>query len=141
MTFRSDDEIEAIGKGLAARTLAKAEWTHAAHFAAAVWLLRQRGEAAFAEMPGMIRAYNESVGGQNTDTEGYHETITAASLTMARAHLAAHVGAAMHEQVNALLAGPCGAPDWILAYWSRERLFSVAARRGWVAPDLAPLPE
>src|SRR5690606_30156650 len=27
-----------------------------------------------------------------------------------------------------------------LSHWSRERLFSVAARRRWVPPDLAPLP-
>jgi hypothetical protein len=25
-------------------------------------------------------------------------------------------------------------------YWTRERLFSVEARRNWVEPDLAPLP-
>lgn len=141
MTFSSDDDIEAIGRGLIARTLPKAAWTHAAHFAAALWLLRQHGEAAFAIMPDAIRSYNESVGGQNTDTEGYHETITIASLTAARAHLRGQAGRALFETVNTLLAGPCGSPDWIFAYWSRERLFSVEARRGWLAPDLAPLPE
>jgi hypothetical protein len=29
---------------------------------------------------------------------------------------------------------------WLLAYWTRERLFSVDARRGWTEPDLKPLP-
>jgi hypothetical protein len=33
-----------------------------------------------------------------------------------------------------------GRSDWLLARWRRETLFSVAARRDWVAPDLAPLP-
>jgi hypothetical protein len=28
----------------------------------------------------------------------------------------------------------------LLAHWTRDRLFGVAARRGWVPPDLAPLP-
>ena len=32
--FRSDDEIETIGRGLLDRTLPKTVWTHAAHFAA-----------------------------------------------------------------------------------------------------------
>jgi hypothetical protein len=32
-----------------------------------------------------------------------------------------------------------GDKAWPLTFWSRERLFSVAARRGWVEPDLAPL--
>jgi hypothetical protein len=38
-----------------------------------------------------------------------------------------------------LMAGPCGRSDWLLAHWRRETLFSVAARRGWVAPDLLAL--
>jgi len=38
-----------------------------------------------------------------------------------------------------LLATPFGDKAWPLTFWSRERLFSVEARRGWVAPDLAPL--
>jgi hypothetical protein len=133
----SEDEIERIGAGMAARTLPKGEWTHAAHFAAAVWLLAQPGRDAAAEMPGLIRAYNLATGGVNSDTEGYHETITQASLRAARAALA---GRSRAEALAALLAGPCGRSDWLLAHWSRPRLFSVEARRAWVEPDLQPLP-
>ena len=43
------------------RSLPRAEWTHAAHFAAALWLMRQGHDAA-AVMPGLISAYNESAG-------------------------------------------------------------------------------
>jgi len=32
-----------------------------------------------------------------------------------------------------------GKSDWILTYWSREKLFSVEARRSWVEPDLLGL--
>ena len=46
------------------------------------------GANAFREMPGLIRAYNESTGVPNTDTGGYHETITLASLRAACAWLA-----------------------------------------------------
>ena len=38
--FSSDAEVEHIGRGLLDRSLPKIEWTHAAHFAAALWLLR-----------------------------------------------------------------------------------------------------
>jgi hypothetical protein len=41
---------------------------------------------------------------------------------------------------NALLASPLGKSDWLLGYWSRTLLFSVEAGRGWVEPDLKPLP-
>src|SRR5271170_7522939 len=74
--FLSDAEIEHIGRALLGRSLPKVEWTHAAHFAAAVWLLRQPEIHADRDMPRMIRAYNEAAGVPNTDTSGYHETIT-----------------------------------------------------------------
>lgn len=140
MTPMTDDEIEAAVRGMMACTLPKAAWTHAAHFAAALWLLRACGEAAArAEMPGLIRRYNESVGGRNTDTEGYHETITQASLTMAAQALAAAGDAPLSAVLAAMMAGPCGQSGWILAHWTKERLMSPEARRAWLAPDLQPL--
>ena len=132
----SDADIERIARGLIDRTLPKSGWTHAAHFAAAFWLLRHRGEAAFDDMPPLIRAYNESTGVANTDSGGYHETITLASLRLARAWLAERPRVSLHAALAELLASPYGRSDWLLAYWSRERLFSVTARRSWVEPDL-----
>jgi hypothetical protein len=134
----SEADIERIARGLLERTLPKREWTHAAHFAAALWLLRHRGDATFRDMPPIIRAYNESTGVANTDSSGYHETITTASLRAGRAWLAARPDMPLHVALGELLASPFGRSDWPLAYWSRERLFSVAARRSWVEPDLHP---
>ena len=140
MSFDTDDEIEATARAMMACTLPKEAWTHAAHFATALWLLRTRGAAAYAEMPDLIRAYNASVGGRNTDTEGYHETITRASLDVAAAALAAREGLPLHAVLTSMIAGPCGRSGWILDYWTKDVLFSVDARRGWVEPDLQPLP-
>lgn len=140
--FASDAEVEAIGLGLLDRTLPKPHWTHAAHFAAAAWIIRERPDLApERDMPGIIRAYNAATGGENTDTAGYHETITQASLRAARAFLATlSADTPLHAACNALLASPLGDKGWPLAYWSREVLFSVEARRGWVDPDQQPLP-
>lgn len=140
MPYASDEEVEALLRGFLDHTLPKPGWTHAAHFAAAIGMIARHGEAALPEMRAAICAYNVATGGENTDTAGYHETITAASITIARAHLAADPGAPLHASVNTLLAGPCGQPGWIHAYWSRERLFTPEARRRWVEPDLQPLP-
>jgi hypothetical protein len=41
--------------------------------------------------------------------------------------------------VRRLLSGPVAAKDVLLGFYSKERLASVAARRAWVEPDLAPL--
>ena len=40
--FNSEAEIIRIGEGLAGRPLPREDWTHAAHFAAALWLMRYR---------------------------------------------------------------------------------------------------
>jgi len=140
--FNSDAEVERIGRRLLDGSLPKAEWTHAGHFAAALWLLRARPDLdASREMPAIIRAYNLATGVANTDSGGYHESITQASLHMARRILADRSpNEPLHEVHAALMASPLGQKDWPLAYWSHTRLFSVEARRGWVDPDLQPLP-
>ena len=141
MSFETDADIAALTAAFRARTLPKEKWTHAAHWAAALSLVAEDQAAAFRDMPAMIRAYNESVGGRNTDTEGYHETITLASLrAVAHALSGAPKGTPLHVILSDLLAGPCGQPDWILSYWSRENLFSPEARREWTAPNLQALP-
>jgi hypothetical protein len=43
------------------------------------------------------------------------------------------------ERAGALLAGPLAAKRMLAAFYSGERLMSVAARRDWVEPDVAPL--
>ena len=140
-TFHSDAEIERIGEGLVERTLPRAEWTHEAHFAATTYLLLRRPDIDVGtELPGLIRRYNESVGGSNSDSEGYHETITRMFLDGVRLFLAeAGVSEPLYELVNALLLSPAGQRDWPLRFYSPERLFSVEARRTFVPPDLAAL--
>lgn len=140
MTALSDTQIARIATGVLDHSLPKAEWTHQAHFAAALWLLRhQKGFDPARDMPGIIRAYNDATNTPNTDTDGYHHSITLASMAAAAAALDAMPGAPLSDVLASLMAGPLGQSGWLLAYWRRETLFSVAARRGWVAPDLAPL--
>ena len=139
--FSSEAEIARAGEKFLDRSLPKPEWTHAAHFAVTLWLIRHRPALDLDEaLPGLIRAFNEATGTPNTDSGGYHETITRASLAAVRAKLAASGTAPLHEILEGLLASPLGQSGWLLEYWSRERLFSVQARRSWLAPDLKPLP-
>ena len=138
--FSNDNEIARAGRKFLDLSLPKPEWTHAAHFAVTLWLMRHRPDLDLeTAMPGLIRAFNEATGTPNTDTGGYHETITRASLGVTRTVLASAQASPLHEILDKLLASPLGDSKWLLTYWSRERLFSVEARRGWVAPDLKPL--
>ena len=139
--FSNDVQIARAGEKFLDRSLPKPEWTHAAHFAVTLWLMRHRPALDLkAEMPGLIRAFNEATGTPNTDTGGYHETITQASLRAAGSVLAASPGKPLHEILNVLLDSRLGNSSWLLDHWSRERLFSLEARRHWSPPDLKPLP-
>jgi len=140
--FRDYAAIRHLGEGLLACRLARDEWTHEAHLAATCWLVRERPDIdAERELPGLIRRFNESVGGVNDDTQGYHETITQAFLRSVRLHLAeCDPGMPLVDCVNALLASTRGRRDWPLRFYSRERLFSAQARQTFVTPDLAALP-
>jgi hypothetical protein len=140
--FHSDAEIEHIGEGLLGRTLPRAEWTHEAHLAATTYLLLKRPDVDIdKELPGIIRRYNESVGGVNSDTEGYHETITRAFLHGVRLFLSeTDPKEPLHELVNELLLSPMGRRDWLLRFYSPARLFSLEARRAFMPPDVAAFP-
>ena len=140
--FASDAAIRSVGTRIIERTLPRPEWTHEAHLATCAWLILERPDLSpERDLPDLIRRYNESVGGVNSDSEGYHETITQVSIRAVRAALARSEGRGLRERVNALLLSDEGRRDWPLRFYSRERLFSVEARRGWVEPDLAALPE
>src|SRR5215208_5717262 len=75
--FADDEAVRHIGEGLIACRLSRAEWTHEAHLAACAWIILQRPDIVpERDLPALIRRFNESVGGVNDETQGYHETIT-----------------------------------------------------------------
>lgn len=140
--FTSDDEVVHIGEGLLARDLPREEWTHEAHLAATTYLLLRHPEIDLdKQLPGLIRRYNESVGGVNDATLGYHETITRVFLHGVRLFLGeVDPTEPLHELVNELLLSPMGRRDWPMRFYSPGHLYSVDARRAFVAPDIAALP-
>ena len=132
-----DDAIRRVGEGFLALTLPRPEWTHEAHIATTCWLLLERADIVpERDLPGLIRCYNESVGGVNSATEGYHETITQLFIRTLRAALAPSDGEGLAGRVNAILCAPEGRRDWPLHFYSPGLLFSPEARLGWVEPDL-----
>ncbi len=141
--FEDDEAIIAIGEGLLAGSLPRAQWTHEAHLAACTWIVHCRPDIDPAtDMAAIISAYNVAVGGVNDDSQGYHETITQVYVAAVRAYLAECAEALpLYEKVNALLLSERGRRDLPLRFYSRDRLFSVAARRAFVLPDRGDLAE
>lgn len=136
--FANDAAIVRIGEGLLDHSLPKPEWTHEAHLAACLWLLRDRPDIVpERDLPCIIRRFNEAKGGINDDTQGYHETLTQLYIQGVRAFMAElDQDQGLTQAVNGLLQSDMGRRDWPLTLYRRETLFSVQARREWVAPDL-----
>lgn len=88
------------------------------------------------DMPAIISGYNIAVGGVNDDTQGYHETLTQFWIANACTFLVREATGRLVERVNRFIAAPEGRRGAPFAYFSRERLFSVEARRLAVEPDL-----
>jgi len=117
------------------------EWTHSAHLVIGLWHVDRFGpHEALERLRTGIRRLNESFGGANTATSGYHETITAAYVTLlAQFHERGQADVPLADRVAQLLAGPLAAKEILFAFYSRERLMSMEARAAWVEPDLAQL--
>jgi hypothetical protein len=134
--FDNESAIVRVGEGLLTATLPRSDWTHEAHLAACSWLVVCQAEMPLeVELPSIIRRYNVAVGGVNDDSQGYHETLTQLYLAGTRAHFGDIDEPRLLTAVNALLSSARGKRDWPLHFYSKERLFSVAARRYFLTPD------
>lgn len=139
--FESSSAVRHLGERLIAAHLPRAEWTHEAHIAACLWVIAERPDLDAAhDLPHIIRRHNDSVGTPNTDSSGFHATITHCYAVGVAAFLQ-RIDAALPlvDKVNALLDAPEGARDWPMRFYSRDRLFSAEARRQIVPPDIDPL--
>jgi hypothetical protein len=87
-----------------------------------------------------IRRLNDHHGTPNSQTSGYHETITVAYVRLIEAFLSAFDEAVpLERRVEVLVEGPLAERSVLFGFWSRELLMSARARAEWVPPDLAPL--
>jgi hypothetical protein len=134
----SENEIDALVARFDDLSLPKWEWTHFAHLTVGFCSLERFGlEASRLLMPDRIRRYNVASGTPNTDSDGYHNTITMvflAAVTRFRSLLPP--GTPRCTAINLLIDDRLGAKDLPLAFYSRERLMSVEARRRYIDPDL-----
>lgn len=133
----SDEEFLA---GFENCTLAREDWTHAAHVRMA-WLYLIR-EADFGAALNQIRQGIQRLNAHfGTAPEKYHDTMTIAYAALIRDRI---------EQDPACTEWSSFADrfpetlDWSnplpLRHYSRERLFSRAAHEAYIEPDIVPLP-
>ena len=139
--YANEAAAVAVVAAFRARTLPGVDWTHQAHLTVGLWHVIEFGEGRALDLlrEGISR-YNESVGVANSDTRGYHETLTRFYVWAAAVFAKeADRSRGFLALVNGFLASPIASKLAPFGFYSRDRLLSVAARHGWVAPDLRPL--
>lgn len=117
------------------------EWTHRAHLRVAWTYLGRHGlEGATERMRAGILRFNASKGIEDGLDRGYHETLTVAWLRILDATMRVHGAEAdatafldRHTQLHSKAL--------LRLFYTRDRILSWDAKRRFVEPDLAPLPE
>lgn len=138
----TEPELDEFLRGFEAGTYPKEKWTHGAHVMAGAAYLHALGEAeALITMRRNVRAYNEAVGGKNTDDSGYHETLT-------RFWIEALAGLRRRMPEASRLAFAEAAVErwgrssgWFRQFYDFDVVASREARREWVAPARPALVE
>ncbi|MDX1933238.1 MAG: hypothetical protein SFU56_11580 [Capsulimonadales bacterium] len=120
-------------------TLPGVLWTHEAHVRMAYLYARDHADSRslLAQVRERIRFHNESHGNRT----GYHETITVAFLALIVERLRAGQGAGSWEEFRLAHADLVRqGMEPLYRHYTRDVLFSEAARASFVPPDAAPLP-
>jgi hypothetical protein len=135
-------EFEHIVDGFRSKTLPVKEWTHEAHLITGLWHVAELGyENALAEMRLNIPTYNESVGGMNTDTGGYHDTITVFWVWLLNEFWNRYStkGKSFERVCNQFLHSKYSDRGNAFIFYTKEYLFTKEARLSLVEPDIQPL--
>lgn len=138
MNTKSQEIIQSFIK----LTLPKAEWTHEAHLVTCIWHLEQYNKLeSICLLRSRIITYNQSAGGQNTTTGGYHETLTQFYVKIIELFLKNldNPNLNFEEKCDRLLKSTIANREYPLEYYTKELLFSLTCRATWVEPDLKAL--
>jgi hypothetical protein len=120
-------------------TLPKDQWTHDAHLITCVWHLQHYSQLeTICLLRTRIIAYNLSVGGQNTTSSGYHETLTQFYVKIIDKFFVENenLNHTFENKCEILLKSSLAERDYPLQFYTKEKLFSLTCRATWVEPDL-----
>ena len=122
-------------------TLPAKEWTHEAHLTVGLWFVAHYGrEEASVQMPKLIKKHNDISGTENSDTSGYHETITQFWIWQLDCYWQqVKQKMSILNACNYLINSSFGDPSSFLKFYSKSLIFSLEARKENILPDIRPL--
>lgn len=131
----SDDALRDFVQDWEDCRLPKSAWTHAAHVAVAAWYAFEFDfDGTFARMKTGIIRFNEIVGTANTETSGYHETLTR--------FWAGEICRVIRSgpfptrlEAAAAAVERFGRSDYFRSFYSFDVVNHRHARKEWVPPD------
>jgi hypothetical protein len=136
--FGSWQEIADLIAQFESGELPPANWTHREHLTVAFWYLSRLDEAAATDRirAGILYIIGRH-GTPNTDTRGYHETITRFWIGVIAKFLKESDSRRSElELANDLVEAYAGRSGLWREYYSFDLLKSVEARRRWLKPDV-----
>ncbi len=134
------EDVRRVRRGFDTQTIPEKEFNHAAHIAVgATYVCELGAEKALAHLREALPRYNVSQGGENTDTRGYHETLTRFWVERLADFLETQSPVAPVEDRSVAAVAAFGHRSKLFEeYYSFDVVKSLEARRGWVAPDRKP---
>jgi len=131
-----EKEIDRLAERFIDKTLPKEEWTHEAHLTVAAWHLKQYDfYEALCFMRSGIISYNLSVGGTNTSSKGYHETMTVFWMKLIDSFIRLNKERSLLDTCNKFLSSGLAKRDAPFHFYQRETILSTEARSLYIEPD------
>lgn len=140
-TPSSQPEFDYIINGFTDKSLPAEDWTHEAHMITGLWYTSKLGyQQSLDFMRENIIKYVEARGKENTDSSGYHESITIFWMWLLDSFWNRYsANNTNFESVcNKLLNSKYTDQGIMLQFYNRETLFSKEARLSFIEPDIQP---
>jgi hypothetical protein len=135
MSYESEDEILSVVTAFEAATLPHDKWRHAEHLTMAMhYALHNDFDEALNKMRSGILKLNDFHGVVTTPERGYHETLTVVWTRAVFDYVKANPNKDLVLLANEIVEK--FDKNYPLKFYSREKLFSVEARYGFIEPEL-----
>lgn len=137
MKYETENEILALVRSFENSTISRERWKHAEHLTVAFYYIKNSKSLIEATNKMRVGIFNllESFGVDLAKEMPYHETMTRFWMKSVYDFAKAQNGYSIVETANSILEN-FGDKDLPLRFYSRELLFSDAARKDLVEPDL-----
>ena len=138
----SEESLEQFLEDFENASIAFSDWTHSAHIAmACCYILKLQLCDLLPGVRKRIKNYNLRGGGQNTDSSGYHETLTILWLWVLKEFVDQQPAEIRRLDLVLAAVAQFGGNRLYPEYYSYEVNKSIDARRRWIEPDRKLLPD